>query len=265
VTDPTAPQYHLISPDAYTGEHRCFLEVVKESIDVVAAQTSLILGAKDIHSRLIISSQVHSAEAARFANEPGANPIVCDEEEDQALLRQPDINKKLSVLSIDPCRSGCNALVFEIQLLKHHPSHSILGTIFNAREIEIPNFFSFIPSCVLEFGTNCRIENSQGASAIGTVRLSDYEHEVCYLLTMNWSCKQIAEFLNTYRPKSVPRGVDTIYKCRNRICDKLGLVEYSTAGLREHLISLGMHKKMPQSFFKHILGSKLIDPKAFGF
>jgi len=261
VTHLTVPEYHLISPEAYTPEHHGFLDAVKESIGVLSAQTSLILGAKDIHSCHIISTDVH----ARLINERSEGRYCSHEVEDQALLGQPDINKKISVLSIPPYCRGSNALVFEIQLLKHHPSRSILGTIYNAREIEMSNFFSFIPNYVLEFGTNCRIENSHGAAAIANIRLSEYEHEVCYLLTMNWSCKQIAEFLNAYRPKTVPRGVDTIYKCRNRICDKLGRVDYSTAGLRDHLISLGMHKKMPQSFFKHILGAKSVEQNSVCF
>jgi len=274
VTDPTKQIYRLVPPDEYLPEHRYFLDDIKESICVISAQTNLILGAKDIYSRHIIATDVcagmvRPGKGAKATGCRGSDSSWegCTEfaamgvQEEQSLLYQPDINKKISVLNIHEIGNGLNALVFEKQLLRHHPSKSILGTIYNAREIEMSNFFSFIPNYILEFGLNCSIENVDGASEICEIKLSEYEHEVCYLLTMNWSCKQIAEFLNKYRPKPLPRGVDTIYKCRNRICDKFGLSDYNTANLREHLVGAGMHRKMPRSFFRHISGSKSLSEK----
>lgn len=258
------PPYYLVQPNEYSEEQKKFIEKIKETINIISAQTDLILGARDVHSRPLILT-----EAARrllemsecMARAPGcANAsrfssclMTEDDQEDRDLLMQGDINKKISVLNILQCRDGMRAVVFDKQLLKHVPSQSVLGIFFSAREIELEQCFTVIPNFVLEFGTGVGIEKSHGPLSLQQVKFSEYEHEVCYLMTMNWTCRQIADFFNQYRPKAVPRCVDTIYKCRNRICDKLGIADYSTEKLRVRLISMGMHRKMPQSFFNRIL------------
>ena len=264
-------EYQLIVPEQFNVEQQNFIEKVKETIRVISSQTDIILGAKDIHSRHFISTDAYARSGElpggeELPDRPAADDLPsehavrfahCYAGEELELLQQRDLNKKISVLNIHQNVDGMHALVIDKQLLKHHPSESILGTIYSAREIELARFFSFIPNYVLEFGVNCTIQSCRETYIADNVRLSEYEQEVCYLLTLNWSCRQIADFLNKHRPKPNPRGVDTIYKCRNRICDKLGLSDYSPVNLRALLVGMGMHKKMPQSFFNQISGSGL--------
>lgn len=260
------PPYYLVQPNEYNEEQKKFIEKIKETIVIISTQTDLILGAKDINSRHLVLTEA-CAKLLEMTRCTGAAQIngcakagstqTCmmtqEDQEDRALLMQGDINKKISVLNFLQCRDGMRAMVFDKQLLKHMPSHSVLGIFFSVREIELQQCFTVIPNFVLEFGTGISIEKYHGPLSLQHVKFSEYEHEVCYLMTMRWTCRQIADFFNQYRPNAVPRCVDTIYKCRNRICDKLGIADYSTEKLRAQLISMGLHRKMPQSFFNRIL------------
>ncbi|MCD6027140.1 MAG: hypothetical protein K0R08_1659 [Solimicrobium sp.] len=271
MSDNIPTNYELVSPEVFTSEQKQFVENFKDSISLISSQTDIILGAKDIHSRHFLStdSYAHLVElpkggdvTGRFDRDMPCDGTVqfaqCYVDEDYALLTQGDIDKKISVLNIHIYSQGIKALVFDKHILKHQPSYAILGTIYSAREIEISNFFTLIPNYVLEFGTECSIESIQGALDIDNIKFTEYEHEVCFLLMMNWECKDIAEFMNRYRPKVQKRTVDTIYKCRNRICEKLGIYSYNFPQLKDKLVHLGIHRKMPESFFKRLLGSKLI-------
>lgn len=265
------PGYRLVSPEMFTREQKQFVDKFKELICSISSQTDLIFGAKDIHSKHFMSTDSYAKLVKlnsghevtdRFDRDMPCDGTAefahCYVQEDQALLRQPDIDKKISVLNIHEYGIGIRALVFDKQIMKHQPSRSILGTIYRAREIEIANFFALLPNYAREFGIGCSVENCSGELNIDNVRLSDYEHEVCFLLIMNWDCRQIADFLNKHRPGVTARSADTIYKCKNRICNKLGIANCSSANLREMLVSIGAHRKMPKLFFSQILGSKLI-------
>jgi hypothetical protein len=126
--------------------------------------------------------------------------------------------------------------------------------MYHAYEINIENFFSLIPNYAMEFGAGCSIENVAGELSVGNLKLTEYEHEVCFLLIMNWNFGQIASFMNKHRPKPNARAADTIYKCRNRICEKLSISNCSSSHFRDVLIDAGLHKKMPELFFNRLIG-----------
>ena len=265
------PPYFLVPPSEFNEDQQKFIEKIKETIAVISSQTDLILGAKDVNSRHLAVTEAYSRwmvpdESREFAECRGcvatcniSTDRVADfNPEDRSLLLQGDINKKVSLLNIHRGRDGVHALVLDKQLLKHVPSQSVLGIFFSARVMELHKLFTIIPNFILEFGTDISIEKYQGPLNLRDVKFSEYEHEVCYLVTMNWTCRQIVDFLNAFHPKAVPRSIDTIYKCRNRICDKVGIPDYSMEKLRATLISMGLHQKMPQSFFNRILGSTCI-------
>ncbi|PRC94213.1 hypothetical protein [Solimicrobium silvestre] len=115
----------------------------------------------------------------------------CFIEEDNALLNSGDIHQKKSTLNVHEYSGGIQALVFNKHILKHLPSQSILGTVYSAHEIEITNFFKLMPNYIEEFGIGCSIENVTGTLSVGDKLLTDYEHEVCFLIMMNWDFKQI--------------------------------------------------------------------------
>jgi len=264
-------QYQLISPDQLTSEHIEFINNFKLTVSVLSSQTDFVFGAKDIHSKHFIATDAYAklvglSTGADIANRYDrdmpcegtvefADSFVC---EDQALLKQNDVNKKISVLNIHKYSDGISALVFEKRLMKHHASQSILGTIYSAKEIEFSHFFTLLPSYIVEFRQGCSIECVNGALNLKNIKFSEYEHEVCFLLILNWDFKQIADFFNKYRPLENKRSVDTIYKCKNRICDKLGIASSNLILMREALINIGIHQKMPKTFFNRLLGSKII-------
>jgi hypothetical protein len=257
--------YTLVSPENFTVEQNKFVESFKESVNLISSQTDLVFGAKDINSRHLISTDTYANLVAlpRGVDVVGRldRDMPCEGtaqfadhyvQEDMELLSQGDLDRKKSILNVHEYGGGTDALVFDKYVMKHHPSQSILGIIYAAHKIEISNFLTLIPNYILEFGVGCSIENITGTLSVGSAKLTEYEHEVCFLMTMNWDFKQISCFMNKYRPTSSMRGPDTIYKCRNRICNKL---DCNPSHLREVLVGIGIHRKMPSSFFNRLIGS----------
>jgi len=265
----TTTDYRLVAPEYFTAEQKILVENFKDAICLMSSQTDMIMGAKDVHSRHFISTDAYANIVALpkgtdvidrldrdMPCEGTAQFADCYVQEDIELLRSGDIDRKTSILNVHEYSDGIRARIFHKNIMKHHPSRSILGTIYSAHEIKIANFFSLIPNYVIEFGIGCSIENFDGELRIGSEKLTEYEHEVCFLLIMNWGFKQIACFMNKHRPTHRERVADTISKCRNRICEKLCMPNDSLPNLREMLISMGIHRKMPSSFFNRLVGSR---------
>lgn len=261
--------YCLVTPESFTAEHRRVVEEFRKSVLVVSSHTDMILGAKDVNSRHLISTDSYAhivglrkgvEVSDRFDREMPCEGTArfadCYVREDEELLNSGDINRKTSTLNVHQYTDGIKARIFDKFIMKHHESRSILGTVYCSRDIEISNFFALIPNYFLEFGTGCSVEKVTGKLIVGNARLTEYEQEICFLLILNWSYKQISSFLNKYRPQSTERTADTIYKCMNRICEKLGVSGRSSSHLREMLIGMGMHRKMPRSFFDRLVGSR---------
>ena len=261
--------YSLVAPENFTAEQKLFIEDFKKSVTLISSQTDMIFGAKDINSRHFISTDAYAKIVAlpkgidvvdrldrEMPCEGTAQFADCYVQEDIELLNFGDINKKTSVLNIHEYSDGIRARIFHKNIMKLRPSHSIPGTIYSAHEIKIENFFSLIPNYIIEFGIGCSIENIDNRLNIGNEKLTEYEHEVCFLLIMNWSFRQIACFMNKHRPLDRDRVADTISKCRNRICEKLNMPNGNLSDLRDMLIGMGIHRKMPNSFFSRLLGSR---------
>jgi len=265
--------YGLVAPEHFTPAHKRFIEEFKQAVCVVSTHTDLIMGAKDVYSRHLISTDAF----ARIVHLPRGGDVIdrfdrdmpcegtaqfadCYVEEDRRLLHNSDIDKHVSVLNVHEYADGVKARIFRKHLLKHHASSSILGTIYLGHAIEIANFFNLIPNYIIEFGVGCSLESIEGGLEIDSMQLlTEYEHEVCFLLIMNWNLKQIAGFMNKYRPSPTERSADTISKCGNRIGEKLGIPGTHLRGLREKLIHLGVHRKMPRSFFNRLIGSRPLE------
>lgn len=261
--------YSLVTPENFTAAHKSLIDDFKKSVLLVSSQTGIIFGAKDVNSRHFTStdatahvvglrrgvevadrldSELPCEGVARFAD--------CFVREDKELMTSGNVDGTASSLNVLQWSDGIKARVIDKFVLKHHESKSILGTIYSSREIEIANFFTLIPNYFLEFGTGCSMERVRGDVPVGNTKLTEYEQEICFLLILNWSYKQISDFLNKYRPQPTERTADTIYKCRNRICEKLGMAGCSSSRLRDMLIGMGMHRKMPHSFFDRLVGSR---------
>ena len=261
--------YTLVAQEDFNEEQEIFVDEFRRSINLISNQTNIIMGAKDIDSRHLIATDAYAKIVAlqkgvevidRFDREMPCEGTAqfadCYVREDQGLLHGGVIDKSISILNVHEYGDGDKARVFEKHLLKHHPTRAILGTIYSAYEIKLDSFFSIIPNYFLEFGAGCSLEKNEGALLLDTFNLTEYEHEVCFLLIMNWSFAQIASFMNKHRPRALPRVADTISKVRSRVCVKLGIQNDSLFALRDKLISLGVHRKIPEAFFKRLIGSR---------
>jgi len=264
------PPYSLVPSHTLTDEHKLYIDELKRNVSFIS-QTNVIFGAKYIDSMHIVSTDAYAKLVGLEHGEEVENrfdrDMPCEGtaefaehfvREDHDLITNPDINKNISILNIHNYSDGIKAMVFKKNILKHHPTKSILGLLYSAYEVELNRFFMLIPNYIGEFGTGCSMESTGGRIKIDNVRLTEKDHEICFLLAMNWDFKQIADFLNKYRPNKIPRTADTIYKSNNRICEKLCLPGNSAAMLREKLVSMRVHTRIPRSFFDLIIGSKPI-------
>jgi hypothetical protein len=154
------------------------------------------------------------------------------------------------MLNIHEYATGVASFRSDKYPLVHEPSQSILGNTFVMCAADLSYFFTLLPHYLREFGVNGNIESVNDSSDMNGISLTEYEHEVAFLMTMNWSYKQIAQFMDKYRPRTLPRTPDTIYKCRDRVRDKLDCEPWE---LRDKLIEMGLHRKMPRSFFDRLI------------
>jgi transcriptional regulator with XRE-family HTH domain len=261
---PVQPGYKLVSPEDFTEEQKIFLDSFQDSVNIISSQTELVFGFKDIHSKHVISTDAfahlvalpHGQDiAGRFDRDLPCEGVAQFAEdfvnEDSELLSRKDPNRKKSILNIHEFATGPDAFIADKYPLKHQLSQSILGVIYTAHRVEISNFFTLFPNYFLKFGMGSSIEIVNGPLGVGGALLTEYEHEVCFLMTLDLSFNQIACFMNMHRPLSALRDTGTIYECKERIYQKLNCLSSS---LREMLIDAGVHKKIPSSFFNRLIG-----------
>ncbi len=263
-----------VSPAEFSPEQSAFLNRFTQSLHLISDQAeNIILGVKDIHSRHLVGTDAtakilaltHGMDlAGRLDREMPcegtaqfADSFVA---EDRALLAEGNIDKTIKILRVCHYADGLGARVFTKHLLKHHPSCAVLGVVYHAHTIGIDDFLSIIPNYIMEFGAGCSFELRSSLSGGDLSQITEYEHEICFLLLLNWDFGQIADYMNVFRPRpnKPPRVADSIIKSKNRICEKLKLATAKLAGLREALIAAGMQKKMPDSFLRRMIGSRII-------
>ncbi|MEB0137700.1 MULTISPECIES: hypothetical protein [unclassified Undibacterium] len=263
--------YRLVSQKNFTVEQTDYIEKLKESIQFISNQSDMIVGIKDVDSKHFISSDSYAnlvglANGADVKNRMD-HDMPCEAtarfadsyvKSDRRLLHYANMNHKIRTLDIFEHVDGIKALVFNKHMIKHHPSESILGLMYDAYEIDIKIIYSLIPNYAIEFERGFCIENADDTFQVGNVKLTEYEREICFLLIMNWNFKQIACFMDKHRPKSSIRTADTIYKCRNRICEKLHISNCSASQFKNLLVGAGLHKKMPKLFFHRLIGSRVL-------
>jgi hypothetical protein len=264
----TLPPYSLVPSSELTDEHKLHIDELKRNISFISFQTNVIFGAKYIDSWHIISTDAYAKLVGLNTGEEVENRFdrdmpcegtaeLADQfvREDHNLITNPDINKKVSILNVHNYSDGLRAMVFEKSILKHKPTKSILGLLYSAYEIELNSFLTLIPNYIVEFGLG-NMESTDDGIEIDNIRLSEKDHEICFLLTMRWNFQQISDFLNKYSPHKTPTTANTIYETHTHICERLCLPNNSAAVLREKLVSMGVHTKIPQTFFNRLVRLK---------
>jgi hypothetical protein len=259
--------YNLVSPENFTEKHETFLESVKGSFRSGLYPPGFVSGIKDINSRHVITTDYFGMLVGLSCGEDIAGHLDRDlpakvselaqdfVDEDQELLSHRDIDRKSSLLNINQYSTGIKALLTEKYPLIHKPSQSILGIIFLSNQVDLSHFFTLMPNYILDFGIHGNIQNVSETLIIGKTHLTEYEHEVAFLRVMNWHPKQITHFMNQYRPSASPRTMDAIYKCLDIISHKFYC---DPKNIREKLIEIGLHRKIPSSFFDRLIGNRVL-------
>jgi hypothetical protein len=255
--------YNLVSPEDFTQEHKKFVESVqdpsfREKFSVFMPEHWFC--AKDINSRYIIAGD-YAARLCGLSRGEDCIDIFDQDlpckvaefaqdfvDEDRAVLGYQDENRTSSMVVIHEYASGLESFFSRKRALKHGPSKSILGVVSIAYKVDLSYFFNLLPNYFRNFGANCNIESADSTLEIDGISLTEYEHEVVFLMIAGWSYKHIAYFMNKYRPPAKPSA---IYKCRDRICAKF---DCEASELMEILIGRGFHRKMPSSFFHRFIG-----------
>ena len=181
----------------------------------------------------------------------------CYVQEDLALINSLG-TKKSTVLNIHKYSDGLKARIFKKYTLNHVPSQSILGIVYVGHNLELENVLKIIPNYLIRFGITGSKEFNDGDITVNKIKLTDYEQEICFLFLLNWEFKQIADFMNSFRPLTLPRTADTIIKKKNYLCAKFNLDSSRLKDLQDFLVSVGFHNKMPVSFYDRIIGSQLL-------
>ena len=218
--------YKLVKPSDFTKDHLEYIDDFKKMIRMLSDTTDTLMGAKDINSRHIISTSSHAKIVG--LNKCGDvtdrldDEMPCDGtaqyakqfvQVDKSLLATRDIKKGIVILNIHNYGDGTRARVFKKFLLKHDNSKSILGTIYSGHNIDLVDVLNIMPSYITQFGQTGNIESiNENSKIVNDITLTEYEQEICFLLLLNWNFKQIANFMNYYRPVLQPRTFDTIIK-----------------------------------------------------
>jgi hypothetical protein len=259
--------YNLVSPEDFTEEQKIFLESVKDYFRIGSYPSGFISGVRDINSKNVITTDYAASLVGLSCGEDIAGhfdrdlPAKVSElaqdfvDEDRELLDHRDSDRKSSLLNINQYSTGIKALLTEKHPLVHKPSQSILGIIFLSNQVDLSHFFTLMPNYILDFGIHGNIQSVSEKLVIGKTHLTEYEHEVAFLMVINWHPKQIANFMNKYRPSDNPITLDTIYKCRDKISHKFYC---EPKNLREKLIEMSLHRKIPSSFFNRLIGNTAV-------
>ncbi len=263
--------YQLIAPSDYTQEHKQLIHNCKKLTSIVSAETDLFFGFKDINSRFISATDFAACLCGLKKGEDMIGMLDCElpcegvvkfandfVREDQTLLNNKDTNANLTILDVIDYCGGRKSLLSNKSLLKHDDSQSKLGVRFSAMKVELNDFLGLRPNYYAEFGTGRSISRARQNITLEDTQLTQFEHEICFLLTLGWSHSQIAEFMNKYHPTPLHRATDTIQECISNVREKLALHNCDDDSLVELLVHFGVHKSMPPAFFDRMVGTHVL-------
>lgn len=264
--------YILVKPEDFTKEHLEFIENFKKMIRMLSNTTDTLMGAKDVNSRHIISTAAHAKIVGlrkcgdvmdRLDSEMPCEGTSQYAEQfvkvDKSLLDSHDVKKGTVILNVHNYGDGTRARIFKKFLLKHDDSKSILGTIYSGHDVELSDVLNIMPNYITQFGKTGNTESiDKNSKILGNVTLTEYEQEICFLFLLNWNFKQIANFMNYYRPIPQQRTIDTIIKRKNYICNKLCIGSTLLSDLQEFLVAINFQNKIPISFLSFITGARTL-------
>lgn len=261
----TTSNLKVLIPEDFTASDKQHMTNLETSIHLLSSCSDIVMAIKDVYSTYIASSDEYAKLIGLSKKEDVKGktdfnmPCIGTRDfahkfvqEDKDLIRTKS-QSSLTTLNIHHYAEGLKALVFNKKLIINYETNSILGVFLSAYYVDLESFLRLIPNFHLT--TKNASKKSFKSEKIQTIKLNEYEQELCYLLLMNWELKQIATFMNEVRPIKTIRTADTIRKKRNYICKKLNLAKENYDGLINYLIEIDFQKQIPQAFLLRTMGS----------
>lgn len=264
-----------LAPHEFSPEH---VEYLKQYQDFIRCLTihnrELIMGVKDINSRYLITNDAHAVAVGMKCGKDMIGltdgDMACKEiasychqyqTEDQQIIRNMDLNSTYTYLKVHHYADGFKARIIKKSVMYHKESNVVLGISFNGYEIKLSSLFSLMPNYanLISKSNIAQQRVSKKKYSVNGISLTQYEYEICYLLTIGWGYGEIADFLNKHNfDNKSTRNADTIKKVKNTICRKLGLFGH-VSYLREMLMCFDVHIQAPCSILQYFSGSRQID------
>jgi hypothetical protein len=269
--------YSIVSPNKFTLEQKTHIESIKGSFKFFFSEVPEIISfMKDVESRYILASDCGANLVGLSCGEDISGRLDSDlpcevaefaqdfVDEETELLRSVALcpankNKKSAMLNIHKYSTGLGALISVKEPIIHRPSQSILGIKGTAYKINISSLCSWLPNAILENSVVGNFENVTKELITDDFSLTEGEHEIAFLMIMQQDAEYIARFLNAHRESSIPINSRDVSKCLDELCQRFSC--NNVAQLREKFISIGFHRKIPDSFFNKLLGNKPIYEK----
>lgn len=253
----------MVEPHEFLPEHLAFLEQYRRSVHLISSYNhELIMGLKDINSRYLVTNGAH-ATAIGIKNAIDMiglsdGDMPCEDTssfkdqyalEDKQALQNGDLT--YTYLKIHNYADGFKARLIKKSSLYHKETNSILGIVFSGYEINFSNLFTLIPNYANLMKKAAALKQISQISApqkfmINGASLTIYEYEICYLLAVGWSYREIADFMNIRNLGKTNRTADTIKKVKDNICRKLGESGH-LSHLKQILIKYNIHLNPPHS------------------
>jgi hypothetical protein len=266
--------YPIVSPNKFTLEQKTHIESIKDSFRFFFSELPEIISfVKDVESRYILSND-YTAKlvglscgediSGRFDHDlpckvaEFAQDFVNEESEllNQAALCPANESKQSSMLNIHKYSTGLEAFICYKSPIIHQPSQSILGVTGISHKINISYLCSLMPNYLLEFGMIGNFEKVKKELKIDDFSLTEDEHEIAFLMLMRWDAEYISNFLTKHRELSIPITPGAISECLDELCQRFSCD--NILQLRDKFIEIGFHRKMPDSLFNRLLGSRVL-------
>jgi hypothetical protein len=248
---------------------------LERALATLSTHTRCIVGAKDRDSRHVTSTDAYAALVGLRKGSDVCGRFDCDMPcegtarfaeayvaEDLEVLARADAGASTATLrtvNIHRYDTGLAAWMFEKRALFDGRQAHAIGTIYTAHQIDPDRLLALLLGGTEQRSIAGSLRFVEGSLSLGAARLTTHEHEIAYLLGLGWTASDIKRLLDHIRPPgSTPRGIDSVYKCRARICAKLDAADLGAKAFREMIVATGIGASFPASLIEARVGSNRV-------
>jgi hypothetical protein len=257
---------NILKPHEFLPEHEKMIRDYKLAIKILSTHfNDLIIGIKDVDSKYLVTNNGHM-KALGLKNEsdiigyddselanPTTLPYVSDYKlEDITVVKNL---QKMSILKVHDYADGLKTRIIHKIPFYHKESNSVIGIGFFGCVINLSNLLHLIPNYANVIN-KVKIQQHKSSSEkflINDISFTEYEYEICYLLSVKWSFGEIAHFMNIRSIDKKDRTADTIKKTKDNICRKFGILGH-LSNLTKILNDFNIHLNPPQSILSAFYG-----------